>query len=61
MVMLFVGVLFLVLVIIINCLCGFGMDVIGFVYCFIVVGEVDFIFVGGVEFMLWVLFVMGKV
>lgn len=47
--------------IIMNCLCGFGMDVVIMVVCVIKFGEVDLIIVGGVESMSCVLFVMLKV
>lgn len=61
MVMLLVGYLYIVLGIMINCLCGLGLDVIGFVVRVIKVGDVDLLIVGGVELMLCVFFVMGKV
>lgn len=61
MVILLVGLLQSVFGIIINCLCGFGLDVLGFVVWVIKVGDGDLLIVGGVELMLWVLFVMGKV
>lgn len=47
--------------IIINRLCGFGLDVLGFVVRAIKAGDGDLLIVGGVELMLRVSFVMGKV
>lgn len=61
MLVLLVGLLEGVLGLMINCLCGFGMDVVGVVVCVIKLGEVVLMVVGGVESMMCVLFVMGKV
>lgn len=59
--MLKVGLLFVVGVIMVNKMCGFGMKVVMFVYDLLLVGLVGVVVVGGMESMMNVLYLLLKV
>lgn len=60
MVVFFAGLFMFVFGTTINCFCGSSLDVVMQVSCVVEIGDVDLIFVGGVELMSCVLWVMLK-